>query len=370
MRVSRREFMKLSVLGGCLGTLPGSLSDALASSTGALRKASFFSTLPNATVRCDLCYHSCTLQDGEMGNCRNRLNHKGTLFTLTYGRPVALHTDPIEKLPLRHVLPGKSVLSVGTAGCNLTCLYCINHAISRKSSSDLNTLTRSPRQLVDLAQARGLPGIAFTYNEPTIAYEFMLEAFVLARKAGLKTFWHTNGYIQSDPLAMLLRQTDAVVVDLKAARNSSFNRLAGGQLALLKKTLQTIRKSRCLLEIVILLVPGYNTSTGEIAEGCRYLLEELGPDIPLHFSRFFPSADLSHLPPTPSGTIHKAISVAHKKRIHYVYANNIAIRQNDTCCPACQTTLISRKGTFTASPGLKGTQCIKCGLPIPGIWTI
>lgn len=378
--MDRRNFLKAVLLGAEVFTLDSMLRTFSASAITQgifsrtalkpLKEAKFYMKLPNSLVRCDLCGHRCMIAEGNAGKCRSRVNIDGQLYSLTFDQPVAIHVDPVEKLPMQHILPGHWLLSVGTAGCNFSCLYCINSRISQKSPKEVEALAINAKEIVNIAKKRNLPGIAFTYNEPTIAYEFMYETFSLAKNAGLKTFFHSNGFMETKPLLALLKFTDGIVVDLKAFSNKTYRELTKGNLEQVKRFLKTVHSNGTFLEIVNLVVPGYNDNSKDIEALIRFVKEDLSPDVPLHFSRFFPKYRLTHLPPTPSGTIQRSLEAAKKLGLHFAYANNINLSSNNTVCPKCGNVLVKRLGGRVQKIEIKGGRCPFCGQEIPGIWGV
>jgi pyruvate formate lyase activating enzyme len=368
MGISRRDFLKYGLCVAASPQFDASASGHPYCPATPSQQAFFFYSSKNGNVTCGLCHHSCVVIPEGMGRCGTRVNRDGVLYALTYARPVAIHTDPIDKMPLRHVLPGERALCVGTAGCTFSCLYCINSHITQKPFQDVESFSRTPGEIVDMAIASKLPAIAFTYNEPTVAYEFMVEVFSVAKKSGLKTFFHTNGYIKSKPIKALLKITDAVVVDLKAYQTGTYKQLTNGNDKTVKETIKLIYGEGCFLEIVNLLVPGYNDSPVEMESLCNFMSDELSKDVPLHFSRFFPKFRLSHLPPTPTATINQAIGIARGSGLRFVYANNISIPNDDTRCPGCGTMLVERQGLRPPRLSINNGCCPKCGYKVPGIW--
>ena len=378
--MDRRNFLKEVLLSAGIFTLDSMLRPFSASAITQdifsrtalkpLKEAKFYSKLQNNLVRCELCGHRCVIAEKKAGKCMSRVNIDGNLYSLTFDQPVAIHVDPVEKLPMRHILPGHSLLSVGTAGCNFSCLYCINSHISQKSPNEVEAFTMNAKEIVNIAKKRNLPGIAFTYNEPTIAYEFMYETFSLAKNAGLKTFFHSNGFMETKPLLALLKLTDGIVVDLKAFSNKTYRELTNGDLEQVKRFLKTAHSNGTFLEVVNLIVPGFNDNSKEIGALIRFVKEDLSPDVPLHFSRFFPKYRLTHLSPTPSGTIQRSLEAAKKMGLHFVYANNINLSSNNTVCPKCGSVLVERLGNRIQKIEIKEGRCPFCGHEIPGIWEV
>jgi len=368
MDISRRDLLKLGLCSGLAVFSADHLLSRLYAASQPLKKALYFHPSGNGKVICDLCYHSCEIPSGKAGLCRSRINIGSELYTLTYGRPVAVHLDPIEKLPMRHVLPGESMLCIGTAGCNFSCQYCINHHVSQKSPKEVEAMYKTPEELVGMALRAKAPAVAFTYNEPTVAYELMYETFSLAKGKGLKTFFHSNGYMKPGPLKELLKITDGVVVDLKAFSPEAYSKLTGAGDAGVKDTLRLIHAQGCFLEIVNLLVPGYNDGPEGTDAISRFVAEELSAGVPLHFSRFFPKFRLSNLSPTPTACITKAVGTAKQKGLSFIYTNNIMTPQNNTYCPGCGEAVVRRQGTKVPAVSLLNGKCSFCGQLVPGIW--
>lgn len=376
--MDRRTFLKTALSSGCmvvLDTLFMHLSRNATchgfsknSSSRNLNEARFYTSFPDMLIRCELCAQRCVIPPGKSGKCLSRINLDGRLYSLTFERPVAIHIDPVEKLPMRHILPGQSLLSIGTAGCNFSCHYCINSNISQKSPNEIDSMAMNAKELINIAKKRDIPGIAFTYNEPTVAYEFMYETFTLAKKAGLKTFFHSNGFMEIEPLLTLLKLTDGIVVDLKAFSDRTYLELTGGRLEHVKKFLKTVHSYGTFLEIVNLIVPGFNDNPLQINELIRFIKEHLSPEVPLHFSRFFPKYQLSSLSPTPSNTIIHSLKLARKMGLYYVYTNNIDLSPENTICPKCKTILVERLKGKIRKMDIKKGYCPKCGHEIPGVW--
>ncbi|MFZ5802053.1 MAG: AmmeMemoRadiSam system radical SAM enzyme [Candidatus Omnitrophota bacterium] len=319
-------------------------------------------------VECTLCPNRCVLDDGQYGRCRARKNIGGKLFSMVYGKIAAEHVDPIEKKPFFHVLPGTRAYSIATPGCNMRCLFCQNWEISQSFPDTVATEEISPEEAVERAARSGASSIAFTYSEPVIAYEYVLETARLAKARGLKTLMVSSGYIEAEPLRALLPFIDAYKVDLKAFRQEFYDRLTGGSLAPVLETLKTIRQSGTWLEIVTLLIPGQNDSEEEIRELARWIFENLGPDVPLHFSRFHPQFRLKNLPPTPVETVKRAREIALAEGLHYVYVGNISFPDGETTfCPGSKEKAIERLSYFVTANHLKEGQCPD-GEKIPGLW--
>jgi pyruvate formate lyase activating enzyme len=370
MGISRRDFLKISFCSGLVLYSNPWITNQLHASVSTLKEASFYHQSDGGCITCDLCYHACNIEPGGVGICRSRMNREGKLYSLTYNCPVAIHIDPIGKIPMRHVNPALTTLSIATAGCTFSCLYCINHEISQAHPSKVEYFSRTPEELIAMAIGKKIPAIAFTYNEPTVAYEYMYEAFSLAKKKGLKTFIHTNGYMKPEPLKMLLSITDGVAVDMKAFNPQTHYVLAHGDVTAVQSTLKLLHKESKLFEVVTLLVPGYNDGQHEIKDICGFVRDELSSTVPLHFSRFFPKHKMSDLPPTSSAVIQKAVDIARRSGIEHVYASNIDMPHNDTYCHRCGRSLVTLQGIRNPVLHIVDGNCPYCGNSVPGIWDL
>ena len=344
-------------------------------------------------VRCVLCPNACMLAPGDRGRCRNRVNVGGKLYTLVYGNPCALNVDPIEKKPLFHYLPGSRVFSLATSGCGFRCLNCQNWDISQRkpeqtkdprgepfrltpgtlgrlTRADVDRMSLFPQDVVDIAAARGCPGIAYTYSEPTMFFEYMADTARLARERGIRNVWVTCGYIQKRPLAELCDWTDAANVDLKSFDDRIYRTLNSGSLQPILDTLVALKERGVWSEITNLVVPTYTDKPEMIRRMCGWMLDTLGPDVPLHFSRFHPRHKLAHLPPTPPDFLQQAKAIAVSAGLHYVYIGNIrGIKDAETTfCPACNKPVIERTIYTVTTRNLKDGKCRFCGEPIAGVW--
>lgn len=335
-----------------------------------MQETMYWSSAGPSEIRCHLCPHECLIREGQSGVCKVRVNRGGGLFSLVNGQLAAIHTDPVEKKPLYHFYPGRRVLSVGTRGCNLRCSFCQNHMLSQYDSTATgHETTMVPEELVRLAlSVEENTGIAYTYNEPTIFYEFMLDTALKAHHAGLKNVAVTNGFINVEPLRELLPVMDAFNVDLKAFSDHFYRRMTGGRLAPVLETLKTIASSGVHMEITMLVIPTLNDSEEEFRELTDWISSALGPHIPLHLSRYFPAWKLD-LPPTPVVTLDRFAAIASEK-LQYVYIGNVGVsRYSSTFCPACGNEVIQRKGYQTEIIGLlPGGICKKCGYRLTGIF--
>jgi len=320
-------------------------------------------------VECQLCPRLCRLAPLERGDCRVRFNHEGELHTLVYGKACSLNIDPIEKKPMYHFLPGTPILSVATAGCNLHCKYCQNWEISQSNPEDLNNRDLPPENLVQGAIAYRCPSIAYTYSDPVIFYEYTYRTAALAREKGLHNILVTAGYINEEPLRKLCRVVDGANVDLKGFTESFYREVCAGTLKPVLRALEIMREEELVLEITNLIVPTLNDEYPLIRKMCTWIRDTLGPEIPIHFSRFFPKYKLKLLYPTPSSTLERAGEIAREVGLHYVYIGNVAgSPHEDTVCPGCGKVVIDRRGYQVNSIRIENGGCGFCGYQIYGKW--
>ncbi len=333
-------------------------------------EAMFYQKMEDDTVSCDLCFHKCLIPDGKRGFCRNRENRAGTLYSVVYGKPSAVHVDPVEKEPQHHFLPGTQILCLGTAGCNFRCLHCQNWHLSQRSIEEINYYyDLTPEKVIATAQEQNIPTISFTYNDPISFYEYVYDIAKLAKENGLRILWHSNGTLNPEPLKELLKYTDAVTIDLKGFTDKFYREVSSAELAPVLETLKTIKQSGVWLEIVNLVIPTYNDDTGDIRRMCAWIRDNLGPDVPLHFSRFGPTYRLAKLPPTPVGTLETAYDIAREEGLNYVTLGNVPGHVgNSTFCPACGRRIIHRVHFNILANELTDGKCRFCGHPIPGVW--
>ncbi len=331
-----------------------------------MQEALFYTKLENSKVRCILCPWFCELKPGNTGACRVRKNIGGNLKTLVYNTVAALSIDPIEKKPLYHFLPGKDILSLGMVGCNLHCTFCQNHSISQCRAEDYSGFTPISAYQI-LKKASGIiknAGIAFTYNEPFIFYEFMLKTAQLSHRHGMKNVMVSNGYVNPEPLKRILPFIDAFNIDLKAFDNKFYIQQTKGKLETVLKTIIAVAESKAHLELTNLVIPGLNDNQKQFEEMVKWIAGECGNEIPLHLSRYFPQYKLD-FPATPPETLERLYHVA-KKYIHYVYIGNMKTNKfSDTFCPECGKRLIHRnRFRVETEPGFNG-NCPTCGRIIP-----
>ena len=321
-------------------------------------------------VRCTLCPHLCVLAEGERGTCRVRENRGGQLYTFAYGNPCALNLDPIEKKPFYHFLPGTVAFSLATAGCNLRCQYCQNYTISQYPPEETENYDAPPEAIVSASAQQGAPTIAYTYSEPTAFYEYVLDTARLARRNGLHNVVISAGYINLEPLRELCQTVDAIKIDLKGFNDSFYQTVCSATLQPVLDAIRTIHDAGVHLEIVNLVVPTLNDDPAELRALSEWVLETLGPEVPLHFSRFHPEYQLLNLPPTPIETLEAARQTALEVGLHYVYLGNVPGHEgNHTYCPQCGRMIIERAGMSTTAVHMVDGQCGYCSTPIAGVWS-
>jgi len=380
--LNRREFLgkcgRVAIAGAGCGMLPAVFSarsaHALTLKKGYIQKklSPYYSALEDGTVRCELCPHHCEVDPGDRGLCDVRANIKGKYYSLVYANPCAIHIDPIEKKPFFHVLPGTNSFSVATAGCNFDCKFCQNWSISQARPEDTRNYNLGPSDAVSLALQNDCVSIASTYVEPSIFMEYMLDIGKLTSKKKLLNVMHSNGFVAADPLADLCEVLDAACIDLKGFTEDYYRDMTGGgSLAPVLETLKTLRQKGIHTEIVTLIVPGRNDDMDTLRAMCDWIVETLGPDVPLHFSKFYPQYKLKSAQPTPLATLEAAHQTAGDAGLHYVYLGNVYEHPAEsTYCSGCGEMVIKRAGYETTLVGLEDGHCTGCRTEIPGIWSL
>jgi pyruvate formate lyase activating enzyme len=299
-----------------------------------------------------------------------RENRGGKYHTLVYGRPCAVHLDPIEKKPFYHVLPGKTALSLGTPGCNFECKFCQNWEIAQVRPDQIPTLEMPPGKVVSLAHDRGVPAIACTYTEPVVSAEYVYDIAAQSKQAGLRTLLVSNGFIQAKPMQDLLDVLGAVKIDLKAFTNDFYRQQCRGEIKPVLDTLRLLAKRKAWTEIVVLVIPGLNDSDQEMRSLARFVRDELGRQVPVHFTRFHPSYRLINVASTPVATLTRIRNLALAEGLDFVYVGNVLGHPgNHTYCPGCKQLLIRRTGVAVVENKLALGKCPGCSRQIPGIWS-
>jgi pyruvate formate lyase activating enzyme len=335
-----------------------------------MHKASFWEKAGEGRVRCGLCRFRCLIPPGKLGRCGVRENLDGTLLTLVYGKVVANHVDPIEKKPLFHFHPGSRSYSIATVGCNFRCLHCQNSDISQwpHESAGIPGDILPPQAVVDGAQRSGSLSIAYTYTEPTIYFEYAYDTAVLARQAGLKNVFVTNGYTTTAALEAIAPYLDAANVDLKAFTERFYREVTGASLAGVLDCLRDYRRLGIWLEVTTLVIPGWNDGADELRRLAEFIAAELGRDIPWHVSAFHPTYKMLDRPPTPAATLQHAAAIGREAGLHHVYVGNLSIEGGeDTCCPHCGATVIRRRGFRLLTMDIQQGCCRACGGVVAGV---
>lgn len=371
--INRRSFIRGcgAVIGACAiggAPFPQPAHPAPAQEPG-VREALYYDKLPDKKIQCRLCPHECRVADLERGSCGVRENRAGTYHTLVYGTPCTAHTDPVEKKPVFHFFPGATAFSIATAGCNFVCKFCQNWEISQKRPEQIKSYPLSPKEVVAAAQRQGAKMIAHTYTEPVIFYEYMLDCARTGKTAGIPNIMISNGYIREKPMRELLPFLGAVKIDLKAFSDSFYRDMCAGTLRPVLDTLTLLKAEGVWLEIVVLLIPTLNDSLKEIKQMSAWIYKELGPFVPLHFTRFYPTFMVKNLPPTPPETCMNARSTALDAGLRYVYVGNMLSGAESTHCHSCGKLIIERMRYHTTISGMKGNRCKYCDAVIPGVFS-
>jgi len=332
-------------------------------------EARFYQKLANRKIKCKLCPRECAVGDKVRGYCGVRENRGGIFYTLVHSRVCAAHIDPVEKKPLFHYLPGTNAFSLGTAGCNVNCKFCQNWDISQSLPEQVPAQYTPPRRVAELAKQYNCPSIAYTYSEPVVYSEFLMDAADAGHEAGIRSIVVSNGYMQEDALKTAYGKMDAVKIDLKSFSESYYRQIVTGQLKPVLNSLVTLRKLGKWTEIVYLVLPTLNDSDEEFRGLASWIKANLGTDVPLHFTQYHPEYLLKNLPITPVPTLERAKAIADAEGLHFVYIGNVPGHPaQNTYCPKCKRMLVERVG-FTASQMLiRENKCPFCQELIPGIW--
>jgi pyruvate formate lyase activating enzyme len=320
-------------------------------------------------VKCLLCAQGCLISEGARGKCRARINVSGELRTLSYGRPISVHIDPIEKKPFYHFLPGRQAYSLATAGCPLHCKFCQNWEISQARPEDNELPFVSPERLVQSTLSYQSPIIAFTYNEPTVFTEYLTDIARLGREHKLRSVLISCGFMNEDPLTEMCECLDAIKIDLKGFSEKFYREVCSAELQPVLRSIKQVARSGRHLELVNLVVPTLNDSEQMLTELAKWVVGEVGPDVPVHFTRFHPDYQLLNLPPTPVATLERARDIAIDQGMRYAFVGNVPGHPgNQTYCPGCGEVVIQRQGFFVASNNLQDGKCRQCQQVIAGVW--
>jgi pyruvate formate lyase activating enzyme len=332
-------------------------------------EARYYRKHPDREVECLLCPRLCRLGDKERGYCGVRENDGGTYYTLVYGKACSINVDPIEKKPFFHFLPGTAALSIASAGCNVNCKFCQNWEISQVRPEQVRHVDFPPEAVARQAAESGCPSIAYTYTEPVVFFEYMYDAAEAARRRGVRSVVVSGGHINPEPLRDLIQVVDAIKIDLKAFDPAFYRNYVRGELKPVLEAIREIAKSKVWLEIVYLVIPTLNDDTAKVREMSRFIRDEAGPEVPVHFSRFQPMYLVKNLPPTPVSTLERLRAAAIAEGLRFVYLGNVPGHDGEsTFCPGCGQVVIRRFGYEVQSNECQGGKCGSCGRPIPGVW--
>jgi pyruvate formate lyase activating enzyme len=332
------------------------------------REALFYQITPRG-ARCELCPNNCTVTEIRRGDCKTRVFKDGKLMTEVYGNPFYTNTEKPEERSLYHYYPGSELISIGTAGCTLQCLYCNVYEVSQKTPDEVSHKQLFPAEVIASCKKNTLRHIAFTYTEPVAFYEYMLDTATLAKQQGIKTIITSNGYIYAEPLKKLIPLLDAAVIEVKAFSNNTYLKMTGGTIAPVFETLKMLRESPVWLEMYHLLVPGWTDNWELFEKMGKWLVDNGFNDTPFHIGRFTPIYRLSQLSSTSYNDLAKAREILLKAGIRYVYAPNPADHSgSDTLCPNCHSPVVTRNGSHVIALPEKPGICNKCGNRIAGVW--
>jgi pyruvate formate lyase activating enzyme len=332
-----------------------------------MKEASYYETIEENKVKCVLCPRKCNLKPDQTGFCRVRRNIKGKLYSLVYERIIAANIDPIEKKPLFHFLPGKKVFSIGTVGCTLRCKHCQNYDTSQATPEEMPGKELKVEDVIKIAKENDCEIISYTYTEPTVFYEYMLDTAKLAKKQGIKNVMVTNGFIEQPPLKELLKYMDGFNVDLKYFNDQTYRKNSTAWLPPILETIKTIAKSDKWLEITNLIIPTINDDEKEIKEMCEWIKKNIGTRVPIHFTAFYPCYKLQDVPPTPLKSLEKAYEIA--KGLKYIYIGNLRDPDKEsTFCPKCGKKIIERQGYSIPKSNMEQGGCKFCKEKIDGLF--
>lgn len=334
-----------------------------------IREAKYYEKIEKGRIKCILCPRECKVGNLERGYCGVKENRDGKYYTLVYGNPCSINVDPIEKKPLFHFLPGSNAFSLSTAGCNMNCKYCQNWGISQSRPEQTRNYDLMPEAVIINTKGSNSPVIACTYAEPVIFYEYMTDIAKIARKNGVKTVMISAGFINPEPLKELCKHLDAIKIDLKAFTEKFYKEICNSELKPVLKSLEIIKNTGIWLEIVYLVVPTLNDDEKSVRNMCLWIKKNIGDNVPLHFTRFYPNYKLKNLFPTPINTLDRLRNIAISSGLKYVYTGNVpGSTGENTYCHKCKKIIIKRKGFFVEENNIVQSKCKFCNVRIPGVW--
>jgi pyruvate formate lyase activating enzyme len=380
MKNDRRCFLRCALGAGAAGSVVAlaPIMEAMAAAQSSAEKqnemqftaeARFYEKLPERKIRCKLCPRECVVGDRERGYCGVRENRGGVYYTLVHSRVCAAHIDPVEKKPLFHYLPGTMAFSIATAGCNVNCKFCQNWDISQSRPEQIPAEYLPPRRVAELALHYHCPTVAYTYSEPVVFSEFIMDTADAAHAAGVRSIVISNGYIQDHALREAYGRMDAVKIDLKAFSDSFYSKIVTGQLKPVLDTIVTLRKLGKWTEIVYLVIPTLNDTDDQFRGLAKWARTNIGLDVPVHFTQFHPDYLLKNLPITPVATLERAREIAMAEGLQFVYIGNVPGHPGEhTYCPKCGKVVVERIGMSMQKMSIRKSACMFCGRLIPGVW--
>jgi len=370
--MDRRAFVKCAALATAAAAIPIELTGAGADDDDEerfVREALHYEKLEHKQIRCKLCPRECVIDDLERGYCGVRENRDGTYYTLVHSRPCTYHADPVEKKPLFHFHPGTLAFSIATAGCNVNCKMCQNWEISQARPEQIRSIYMPPEQVAKMAANYNCRSIAYTYSEPVVFFEYMMDAAAAGHDRDVLSVVITGGYVSEKPLKEMCDSVDAIKVDLKAFSEKFYRDVVNAELQPVLDGLVTMRSAGVWTEIVYLIVPTLNDDDKEFRALARWIRENLGTDVPVHFTRFHPQYLLKNLPPTPVKTLERAKAIADAEGLNYVYLGNVPGHPGEsTYCPGCGRAVVNRLGYTIRSFDIEKGACAHCGHEIVGVW--
>ncbi len=335
-----------------------------------MKECMFYKPIEGNILQCHLCHHRCKIPETKRGICGVRENRSGTLYSLVYGKVIAENIDPIEKKPLFHFLPGSQVLSIGTVGCNFRCKHCQNSDISQYPHEHGGLITGidlTPEAIVAAAKAAACETIAYTYNEPTVFFEFAYDTAILAKKEGIKNVFVSNGYLSAEATRQIAPYLDGINIDLKSFSNDTYISICGARLNPVMETIRLMKRLGVWVEVTTLIIPGINDKEGELRNIARFI-KDIAPHVPWHITRFHPAYKLQNLPPTPLAVIRQAREIGIQEKLRHIYTGNIpsGLSEN-TFCYSCGALLIERYGVNAVQNHLRNGKCPECETSFEGI---
>jgi pyruvate formate lyase activating enzyme len=376
--LTRRRFLRAALQAACAAPLACPFlaparrllaDEAQADDRRFVKEAMYYDKLDLLRVKCKLCPRECQVADLERGYCGVRENRGGVYYTLVHSRACSVNVDPIEKKPFFHYLPGTQAFSLATAGCNIECRFCQNWQISQFRPEQVKSIYLPPEQITEVCKRENCPTISYTYTEPVVFYEYTYDAAKYARERGVGSVIVSNGYIHLKPLEEWCKVLTGIKVDLKAFTEKFYKETCSGQLKPVLDALVKMKQLGMWLELVVLVIPTLNDTEDEFRRMTRWVVNNLGPNVPIHFTRFHPMYKIKNLPQTPIKSLEAARRIALESGVHFPYVGNVPGHAGEhTYCFKCKDLLIRRMGFYILENRLQNGKCPQCGTLIPGVW--